>query len=152
MSKQADNPQSKLQGIVEDAIKFDKKEIKKFESVEYFREELLTFITNQASLVDGDNKIIAQIKEELSAKIELHELDVGELLAVLRSVSECGNKRLDSMFRLFMPNQNSSSSLLPPPQTDDEDDDESNLTSEERRMFHKFYMFFQEAGNRQEDE
>ncbi len=142
---------SNLQNLVHDALDPDKKgKAQKFASTDFFRDELLSFITNQANLIDGDNKIITQIKEELSAKIELHELDVGELLSVLKAISDSGNKRLDSMFKLIMPSQSSSNHLLPPAQVNEEEE-EAIFDPQERRTLHKLYMLLQEAENRQEE-
>lgn len=135
---------SKIRDMVEEAQRPSPSKMHKYSSVDMFRDEILNFIVGQTSQIQEDDELLKQVKASLAEKVELHELDTQELMSLMRGLNESGNKRIDSLFRIFQPTPNTSNPLLPPSEEQGALGTE-DITPEERNALHKLQMLMEKA-------
>lgn len=115
-------------------------------SNELFKERILSLMTNQSNKLNRIDYVQAQVMAEILRKVDLHEMEVSELLRLNKDLSTQKNQTLGVILEPLKPTTNTGNPFLPPAIRDAEDNPLEGLTQEHIQALQKMYLLLTQSG------
>lgn len=130
--------------LLKSLYNIDNTRVTRIISQDDLRNDVSSFVCSQLQNLEHQNMLKGLIEAEMAKRVLTHELSNDELRSFYATISSEKSKNIDSLFKLFIPNQVSPNPIITPA-TKDEEKETIDLSPSQRQAIEKLSRIIQNS-------
>ena len=122
--------------LLKSLYNLDENKITRITTQDDLRNDVSSFISSQLKNLENQNTLKGIIEAEMAKRVLTHDLSNDELRSWYDTISSEHSKKVDSLFKVFVPSQVSPNPIITPA-TKDEEKDTVDLSPSQRQAIEK---------------
>ncbi len=130
--------------LLKSLYNLDENKITRITTQDDLRNDVSSFISSQLKNLENQNTLKGIIEAEMAKRVLTHDLSNDELRSWYATISSENSKKVDSLFKVFIPSQVSPNPIITPA-TKDEEKDTVDLSPSQRQAIEKLSRIIQNS-------
>ncbi len=122
--------------LLKSLYNLDESRVTRITTQDDLRNDVSSFISSQLKNLENQNTLKGIIEAEMAKRVLTHDLSNDELRSWYATISSENSKKVDSLFKVFIPSQVSPNPIITPA-TKDEEKDTVDLSPSQRQAIEK---------------
>jgi len=122
--------------LLKSLYNLDESRVTRITTQDDLRNDVSSFISSQLKNLENQNTLKGIIEAEMAKRVLTHDLSNDELRSWYATISSENSKKVDSLFKVFVPTQTTPNTILTPA-TKDEEKETIDLSPSQRQAIEK---------------
>lgn len=122
--------------LLKSLYNLDENKVSRITTQDDLRNDVSSFISSQLKNLENQNTLKGIIEAEMAKRVLTHDLSNDELRSWYATISSENSKKVDSLFKVFVPTQTTPNTILTPA-TKDEEKETIDLSPSQRQAIEK---------------